>query len=262
MICPGMTGIVYNTVSGVTASSQHPEYPVDNVLDDHPKKVWMSDNTGMSSLTFYIDEETDAITLFGTNAIKILFHISDPNGIEWEILVEWDSETGWSNNVGYGTGLFELYQNGDTYAIWLDIDPVSIPLEVTMELVAADDAPVEVGILWTGKKVEMDTNPSMGLNEGLIDYSITKELSNGAIWVKDRDIVRYFSGEIDVIRERKFYEFLYGIARNIGQNPIPWKITNLNTTDWILFGKFDSMPSGSHYSINNTRISFAIKEVL
>lgn len=177
--------------------------------------------------------------------------------VEWEAGVEWD-------NTGFVSGQeFTLNQQGNTYALWLDFENTSeAPIKVDLVFSSTSRKVIEVGVIRCGISYNADVNPQRPMTEELVDYSIVRELSNGATYVKKRDIVREFSGELYLARERDFYNFMYGVAREIGQQPIAWKITDINLIDWIVFGRLTNMPVGRHSDPDRSRVNFKIREVL
>ena len=257
----GMACLWKNTITGLSASSEVDGYPVENVLDEHPKKIWKSVETGKAVTEFYVSAGSNALAIFGTNAHKVRVVITNPNAIEWETDVEWEPGVEWESVDFVGAFEYELTQQGHTYALWIDFPPLIVGMKISIEYRTLNYDQIEVGILRAGRRVDFINNPLRGLTESLIDYSITKELSNGAIYVKKRDIVRNFSGQIFVDREPYFYNFLYDVSREIGLVPAAWKITDMNLCRWIVFGQL-AMPSGSHLYTYNSTISFNIKEVI
>lgn len=121
---------------------------------------------------------------------------------------------------------------------------------------------VKAGVIRAGRITEF-SDPNYGLQESLKDFSIIKELNNGAIYIRKRNIVKTYSGKIDVVRDGQFYQFMRDIIQLNGQLPIFWWVSNnLINTDWIVFGKPDGMPSGVHSYFSHSEIDFAIQEVV
>ena len=252
----GQACITKNSMSNLTADSENENYPIDNVLDEHPKRKWKAASVGESTVQFSTASGNNCLAIFNTNATKAVITLTDPNGVEWEAGVEW-------SNVDFA-GEHELttLQQGDSFSLWVDFNNTNSTISVSIKLTTTVAEPVEVGIIRCGISNNIGVNPLRGVREGLIDYSIVKPLSNGAEFLKKRDIVRTFSGRLYLDRDRDFYNYMYAIAREVGQEPIAWKITDLNLSDWTVFGKLNAMPNGSHDDPSKTNISFNIREVL
>lgn len=106
-------------------------------------------------------------------------------------------------------------------------------------------------------------DPQYGISEGLKDYSIVKELNNGSLYVKRRNIVKTFNGKLLVERDRVFYEFMREIMQLNGPVPLFWWVSsNLTNLDWVVFAKYDAPPSGSHAYYQHSEIDFSLLEVV
>lgn len=131
---------------------------------------------------------------------------------------------------------------------------------ILIEFSSSED--VHAGVVRAGTTVEF-SDPEYGLQEGLRDFSIIKELNNGAIYVRKRNVVKTYSGKIIVERDRKFYEFMREIIQLNGPMPIFWWVsTNLTNTDWIVFAKPEGLPTGNHAYFSHSEIDFNIQEVV
>jgi len=146
------------------------------------------------------------------------------------------------------------------FSLGYDYGYQSIKHNILIEFIASDTA--HAGVIRAGKITEF-SDPNYGLQESLKDFSIIKELNNGAIYIRKRNIVKTYSGKIDVVRDGQFYNFMRDVIQLNGQQPIFWWVSsNLTNTDWIVFGKPDGMPSGAHSYFSHSEIDFAIQEVV
>lgn len=251
-----------NTLSNLVSSSEDANYPVENILDNHPKKVWKSTSIGEADVSFDIGGGSNSLTIFGTNAKRVAVSMTDPNAVEWEDGVVWEADVSWAN-VYFPSGMsFPLIQQGDTFSLWLDFIVVDGNVRINIIFYSDNNIVVSVGIILCGERTDIGVNPLNQLSEGLIDYSIVRELSNGAIYTKKRDRVRTFSGNLWLDRQEAFYVMMYEIARDLGPEPAAWKITDTDLSHWPVFGRLSNMPTGVHETFRDTNVSFNIQEVL
>ena len=116
----------------------------------------------------------------------------------------------------------------------------------TIKLTAGSGEIVEAGILRAGDMLTL-SNPQYDAVQSPKDFSIKKDLRNGAIYTKKREIVRSFSYSMDLRRETKFRD-LMDLYNYYGPNPFAMLIDDEASDDnmWCLFGAFTSEPKGSH----------------
>lgn len=131
---------------------------------------------------------------------------------------------------------------------------------VLIEFTGSDD--VSCGVIRCGK-INTFRDPSYGISEGIKDFSIVKELNNGSIYAKRRNIVKTFSGKVLVERDNDFYTFMRDIIQLNGPVPLIWWVSsNLTNSEWVVFARYDSTPSGSHAYYQHSEINFSIDEVV
>lgn len=124
------------------------------------------------------------------------------------------------------------------------------------------EAVPECGVIRAGQ-VNTFPDPAYGIKEGLKDYSIVKELNNGGVYVRKRNLVKTFSGQITVERDRTFYDFMRNIIQINGPTPLFWWVSsNLTNQDWTIYGRYTQPPDGSHSYYKHSEISFTIEEVV
>lgn len=146
------------------------------------------------------------------------------------------------------------------FALGYDYGYQYVKHNILIEFISSET--IHAGVIRAGTITEF-LDPNYGLQESLKDFSIIKELNNGAIYIRKRNIVKTYSGKIDVVRDRDFYDFMRNIIQLNGQLPIFWWVSsNLTNTDWIVFGKPDGMPNGAHSYFSHSEINFTIQEVV
>jgi hypothetical protein len=227
------------------------------VLTDSPKQKWTSNGVDTATLTCSVSGESDAVAVFATNAQSISATITDPNEFDWQN-VDWMNVT-WSETFVPITA--SINAQGATNTYWADSSLSFSGVEVELVFAAATGATVEAGIVVIGKKTEF-SDPFYGLQQGLRDYSIFEEMSNGSEYYKQRDIVRTFTGGSLVDRDTEFYDFMHGVARTYGRAPKAWKVTDVDNFQWVVYARLDGMPIGSHAYPNHSTTTFNLIEVI
>ena len=255
-----------NSLVSVTASSTNPSYPVSNLYSNtSPKKKWKAANAAvtMASFSVAVAPGSDGIGMTGIVAESATVKISNPSGITWGNVtwgnVSWDPGT--PDVVIDSTYIQE--QGRDFASLWASFPQFDSIVNITIELRKSTGNPnvLAAGVLVAGEMVSFP-DPFAPLAEGINDYSITRELSNGAFYHRERDRVRTFAGEIGMDRAQYFYQFMRDFARTYGQTPVMALIAEGMGDEFIIYGRLAGMPSGSHINRNRSAISFNLIEVI
>lgn len=249
-------------ITGVTSTSADTAYPVANIQDEHPKKLWKAaSGVSEATLTFTIGTGSAGIAIFNTNAVEITASVTDANSIAWFASdADWSSDATWvAEDAALSEELFNL--DGVSGSAWLEW-PTS-PVSVTAALTFRSESSVEVqaGVA-VADMVHQFTCPQMGISESIQNYDIVKELQNGAFYRKERDKVRTFSFNFIEDRNPDFYEYMYEIAKELGYKPAAWWLADLDGYWWVVYARFQKMPSGTHSMPANTVINTQLIEVL
>ena len=254
--------IAEQKITSVTAGSEDANFPDDNVIDEHPKKIWKaSSGVYSTTLTFEIGNGSSGMAIFNTNALSISATVTDPNYVEWDTSdADWfATDASWSaEQASLSDEIYSL--DGTSGAAWLEWDYSDISVTAVITLTCSSTDTVYAGVA-VADEIHDFACPQMGISEGIHSYSITRELQNGAFYRKERDKVRTFS--FNFIEDRTdFYEFMYSIAKELGYRPAAWQLTSQDGFWWVVFARFSRMPSGSHSVPNYTRINTQLIEVL
>jgi len=263
--------VIYpNKISAISANVSDAEYPASYLLDDHVKRPWKS--TGdKGTLTISVDGGASGILacgLFETNAVKATITIRNYADTA-DIIPAVEYNSGATTWYGFITGDGDYLKNiwheysATTYTACQSQHKIKIELETSSTSVQ-----LYVGIVRSGKAKDFQ-NPQYRLSEGLKDYSIKKELNNGARYYRKRNIPRTFSGNVIVERDPDFYKFMYDVAQDAGGIPLAWLMyddelvtTSNEENRWAIFGFLDDMPSGSHDYYSHSQIGFSITEAV
>jgi len=255
----GLQVIAENRMTSVEASSENANYPDDNVLDEHPKKVWKAvDSVTTASLKCTFTGGCNTLAIFGSNASSITANIRDPNAISWPDFVS----NIWVDVVWVYTPItttIEMQQTGNSFAMWATFEYLEDTL--TMDIIFNSSETVQAGVVVAGEALGF-RNPDYGLTQGAVDYSIPKQMSNGAFWFKQRDVVRTFSGKMLLERDAEFYSFMNTVARVNSYSPMAWRVTDLDSFEWVVYARFTNQPQGTHAYPIHSSVDFSIIEVL
>lgn len=164
-------------------------------------------------------------------------------------------------NTGFGSITAEVIQNSGANSLWLTLsEAVTIPSDLTITLQAPASETLYAGVVRAGVARTYSVNPDYGLRESRKDYSIEAENSNGSRYYKKRDIVRTF--DLKAFMSRTQAQLLIDTYDDVGKLPMAWKLTDIDSSDWVVFGRFTQPPVISHDHPEDSIITWAITEVL
>jgi hypothetical protein len=260
-----------DNISSITADAENASYPAANLLDDHPKKVFKG-KTKRAVITAVVTGG-GALAIIATNAVSIRLVLSTGQTIEWDYTyyhplssdgVRWDpGEVSWDTS-GDTTTTERIKLTGDIDGVaWFDFEEERTSnYTATITLVAEAGQIIQAGVIKSGT-LRTFVDPAYGIQEGLEDYSVEKELNNGAFYYRKRDIATTFDFQIVPARDPDFYTFIRTVAKANGKQPLAWRISTNNTdSEWIVFARFADMPRGSHDYPAYSPIDVSIVEVL
>jgi len=250
-------------IASISADEENANYPAANLMDNHPKKVWKG--TSRDAIVTAVTSGGGALAIIATNATSITIAIS--SGQTWLLDTGWALDTGWVLDTTGDSDTTEtsLLPGDISGALWSDFAAVrTSSFTATITFTAAAGEIIQAGVILCGT-LRTFVDPMRGISDGLKDYSIVKELNNGAWYIRKRDLVRMFAFSILEDRDADFYTFMLTVAKALGPSPIAWRILTKNITDseWIVFCRFDGvMPQGLHEDNNYSQIDVRLVEVL
>lgn len=279
--------VIYpDNISSILASAENANYPATNVQDKHPKKIWKS--TGQTAtLTLYVSSGA-AVAVFATNAESVSVTIREGVGLDWgesqdfaiaaedgseintesgspimmEPEIDWTGQIDWQMPESVSAD-YDL-SGSNVGSMWADYGPKSGAHAIDLDFTAPADSVVEAGIVRAGTVKEYK-DPKYGIREGLVDYSIVRELNNGAFYTRKRDIVRTFSFSVLEDRKDDTYEFLHLLAQLVGPDPVAWRLvynSNEREWEWVVFCRFDGAPQADHIAADLSSLSVNLIEVI
>jgi hypothetical protein len=249
-----MKFMVENKITAVTATAEDASWPVENLIDDdHPKNVFKA-GAASTTITATVSGGANALCMANITGTEITVTVKN----------EAETETLWGPTTYSLTGidtLWELLTDSGTPLTKL-IVPYDYQTDTHKVIVTGTHGTEFVaGIAWCCL-AQNHANPDFGLSHGLIDYSIEKELNNGAVYVHDGEVVETLSGTINTTQDREIFDFFTRIYKQVKKNPFFCQVTDINENDWLFFCKFVNPPSGSHATYSHSPVNFEIREVV
>lgn len=262
-----MRHIDSDNIISVSADNENVNFPIENIQDEHPRRVYKAEEyVNTATVTLGVVGGCDSFILAGTNATGVDVSVEDPNAIEWRDGSEWRDDSYWVNRDFSASAT--VTQRSDSEALWLDLDEaIGVPALVSLTLMSTVGTTLQVGVIransaesYEDEDGDLPIDPDYGLSESRIDYSIIDTNSNGSEYYKKRDIVRTFGVSV-FMPTSKYYKLMESYD-TYGQQPMGWKLTDIESNNWVVFGKFDGPPVGTYNHHFYTNVTFTITEVL
>jgi hypothetical protein len=255
--------ITEDRISSISADSEDTNYPVENALDDHVKKIYKTDNTGITTITLYIESVTNKNVPQGSNAVA-LFGLNECFSVEidWgeSSTITYTTEHGWGYTRKFLDRLFLDYGRMES-----DSNGEHI-LQIKLDGNDTYNKP-QVGRIYAGFSFSIPDPKTLVTSKE--DNSIVVDLDNGFEYTYKRNQVEMADFDIQFTDADMFY----GIRRLLDDsvpNPIVAQVDGIPdysiSTDYyrmfLFYGRLKepckvNIPDQFQY---NT--SFSLKEVL
>jgi len=259
-----MKNIYPDRVTTATALSENANFPATNLLNEIVKSLWKAaDGVAATSIQLTVPTQSGGVALFNTNATAVSVSLTQSIEVLWDAGTAWDSGTAWyESSLATPSQTFGLDADG-TGSLFAEWDEITDPHVVVISLTQSSGDTLYAGVATSGD-VNTFKDPFYGIGEGLEDKSIRKELSNGAIYRRKRDVLRTFDFRLQEDREIDFYKFMLNIMKRLGPFPIAWRIVHKASTDfeWVVYASARKMPSGRHHGKNKALIDIQLREEL
>jgi hypothetical protein len=229
-------------LSSVTADTEDGSFPATYLENNKPKRYYKSGGSNACVLTATIAANSDQISLFNTNAES----------------AELDVKVGGISQETFSIDLTSPHSH-DRFWQSYTLQAVIHTIEIT--LTAPVGEVVYGGVLKAGTGVVF-INPKYGLGESRRDFSMIKELNNGAYYIRKKDSVRTFSVSFEEDRATDFYNFSQ-VADYYGPTPFAILVVeNIDDLEWAIFGHILNPFSGNHAYYSHTDVSFTVTEAV
>lgn len=259
----------------LVAGTQDPEYPVENVQNEYPRKPFRATS---QSATIRIAESGDAeaIAMFSTNAdsvtvivavgVSVVFGI-DENG---ETVESGYDETGATivlTDRGEQPETIEhtyTKENENNGVIWIPLSPHG--MQRTLDIVCeVFEGNVEIGVLAAGEVLHFRDMERESYQNSPRDFSIEQELQSGNPYYVDLGRARVIpfyvfmwgSDGNDPAGYNTWREFYYKYLFPFGRKPKAWLLSErLDPAHYAVWGRVEEMPKtvmrGSHMLVSTT----------
>jgi len=261
-----MKVILESKIGSIEATSEDSNYPVVNLLDDHPKKKYMvgSNDDTYTEIKIGTAGATGGLGLVNIIADRASIYIENPNGIVWQdTSITWDN-VDWEE---YPDSLKKeiIFSKTQEYnTLWVEFHEFQSSVDIIIKLYldnVYDDKKISAGVVKVGviREIKDIIYP---VNISLIDYSYEKMLANGSIYYKKRDIVQKIRGSV-LVDYNTYIDFMFSLAKKYGKIPAMWNIEEQEGCDnLILYGRLSILPQTNIQNIKIRTIDFELTEVL
>jgi hypothetical protein len=253
------TALGTDNVTSVTASSEDAAFPVTNVQNDFTTDLWKAASGIVSAILTIAASKGSAVELLNTNATSATVTVG--SGGYYTLEAAFSLEAGFSLETD-ATATTTVYSlPGTAGRLWAEYSAYTTPHIIQIVLTAA--ATVYAGIVRAGN-VEQFHDPAAKFSEAAKDYSIERELNNGADYFRKRNIVRTFSGMKIMETQANALKFKMSVWDKVGPKPLAIRLAHANVSDdeFILFAKRVSSPRLDYLTPTLTQITFDLKEVV
>lgn len=253
------TDLLTDNVTSCSADSEDAQFPASNMRDNFTTNLYKA-ASGLTALITLQVSKGSAVELLNTNATAVV--VTAGSGETFTLESGYSLETGYSLAEDAVAAIPVYSLPGAHGRLWAEYSAFSGPHVVKLALTAADVP--SAGIIRAGVvQVFKDPEPSNG--ETSIDYSIEKELNNGADYFRKRNVVNVFDNLQMIETRENAFLFKRAIFDAVGPQPLAIRLVyNKYITDeeFVIFGKRVNPPHLEHLTRTKTRITFSLREVI
>jgi hypothetical protein len=255
------TDLKTDNVTALSATSEDAEFPAENLLNDFTTDLWRA-AAGCLTATLSIEvSKGTAVQVLNTNAVSAVVTV--------RIGKTYDMEAGYTPEAGHSLELatFEpatvIYNlPGVGGRLWAEFTRFDTPFIIDIELTALDT--VYAGIVRAGN-VEEFHEPDWEHSESSDDYSIEKELNNGANYFRKRNVALRLENLSILETRANAFKFKRQIFDAVGPKPLAIRLIgneNFTENELVIFAKRISPPQITFVNTSQSRIDFDLKEVI
>jgi hypothetical protein len=231
------------------------------MLNDSPKKSWRASNITPQYMSIHIGPQSNSLAIFAVDNVQSM--VGSP--VAPSSYSFYDGVAGYDGVTLYQSPSTTLPINWDftsADSFWEDfisVDGFELELLVTPD----PGAFATVGIVTSGTRIDFTQNPSPGFSHGLENYSIVKTLSNGGFYVKNRDVVETFAGQI-VLSRTDWLEFSEAVKTIIKSSPTAWYLMDAGNEneEFLTYARLAAEPSGARNAPDIVTVSMSLVEMV
>lgn len=249
----------YDNITTLTASSEDANFPSTNLRDDFTTNLWKA-ASGTSAVLSLILSKGSSVAVFNTNATSVT--VEAGAGESYILESGYELESGYSLVVDEVAVIPAYDLDGENGRFWADYTEFTVPHVVTITLTAAS---VPYAGIVRGGNVESFRDPATGMGESSIDYSVERELNNGADYFRKRNVVRTFEGMRMLETRANAWLFKHDIFDSVGPQPLAIRLiqsSSITDDEFVMFAKRIDPPQLEHATRTHTRIHFSLREVI
>lgn len=161
-----------------------------------------------------------------------------------------------------GTTLPVSWDFSSVDRVWEDFTSVD-GFELKLLVTPDPGSFASIGIITSGDSQSFaEINPSPGFIQSLIDYSVTKQLSNGGFYVKTRDVVGTSSGQ--AVFDSASWEALRDVVKSVVKsNPTAWFVMDIGgLEEYLTYARLSQEPTGSRVSTDLVTVTIELVETV
>lgn len=251
-----MKHIAKNCITSVTASYQDGNFPADNLLDDHPGRIWSAGGVVRNAdLTLSITEGCSDIAFFGTDAREATFSAYDPSEISWGA-DSW-GEDSWGNSGVSASGTVDVFDRSN--ALWITLTtPITVPCIVSVNLTSSGSETLYAGIATGGlAEVYGGARIRYGAQRNRTDNAVESYNPLGYRYYKKTTLPKVLP--VTARMEISEYNKLDAYIEENGRIPSAWNLVE-GYEGWLIFG-FPDVSATFDY-LAHVNLSMTINEVI
>jgi len=249
-----------DNVTSISASSSDANFPVTTLRDNFTTNLRKAASGTTAHITLLVSKRT-AVELPNTNSTSVV--VSAHSGEAYTNEDGWSLEEDWSYTNDEFVVTSKIYNlPGAAGRLWAEYDEFTEPHTLTLSLIS--DSVPNAGIIRAGVVEEFrDAAPKHGENS--IDYSIEKELNNGADYFRKRNVVRTFDNLTMYETRENAWRFKHRIFDAVGPQPLAIKLfsnSSILDHEFIIFAKRIDPPEIEHETKIKSWVTFSLREVI
>lgn len=275
--------IIYkSSILGVElqGGSAEPEYPVENVLNEYPRKPFRA--TGSSATLRIVESgKANAFAMFATNAdlvtiasvlnVSILFG-TDENGDTIQAGTDENGDTIELSDLGDVEEALEYTyvrqnENNGFFYVEFDVYGLQRTLDIACESLGQT---LEVGVIDAGQVMRFREMERESYQETSMDHGFDQELQSGNPYYVDLGrarvipfyVIMWAGDGADPAGYHTWWDFYYNYIRALGKTPRTWLLSeSLSSANYGVWGRLEEMPKTAMHGDSHMFVSIKLREI-